>query len=388
MQSKSRLKTKGQELIQKSPKRIFRANQSKLSPSVRSGPANQTHRSKPSTHKSSPIIQAIYGNARCLPIASHSVDLIVTSPAYWRKRDYKHPNQIGQERTANQYVATLQNVLGECRRVLKNTGSVFLNIGDTYWNRCLADIPSKVEEAAREDNWIVRNRIIWVKEVGMPEPARNRLANRHEYILHLTINNEYYYDLFAYAERFGNGTNPGDVWYINPRRNLEAHLAPFPEEIVERAVILACPLEVCLLCGKPRTRIVRRTARLNANRPQARRAMEIANEAGLTMEHIAAIQATGISDAGKALQFQTGTGRSSAKVHKLAQEAKAILGGYFREFTFAQRETVGWTDCECGAGFRAGLVLDPFMGTGTTLRVAAKLGRSAIGVDLHPYNVS
>ncbi len=110
--------------------------------------------------------------------------------------------------------------------------------------------------------------------------------------------------------------------------------------------------------------------------------MELAKEKGLTEAHIAAIQATGISDAGKALKVQTGTGRNSEIVKKLAAEAKEVLGGYFREFTFAKRETVGWTDCGCNAPFRPGIVLDPFMGTGTTLRAAKDVGRSAIGVDL------
>jgi hypothetical protein len=99
---------------------------------------------------------------------------------------------------------------------------------------------------------------------------------------------------------------------------------------------------------------------------------------------MAAIRATGISDAGKARLVQTGTDRNTARVRELAQEAKALLGGYFREFTFAKRRSTGWTDCGCGEGFVPGVVLDPFMGTGTTVEVASKLGRSAIGIDLAP----
>ena len=82
--------------------------------------------------------------------------------------------------------------------------------------------------------------------------------------------------------------------------------------------------------------------------------------------------------------WQTGTGRNAADVKKLAAEAKLVLGGYFREFTFALRETVGWTECDCGVPYRRGVVLDPFMGTGTTLRTATLLGRDAVGVDLAP----
>jgi hypothetical protein len=259
---------------------------------------------------------------------------------------------------------------------------VFLNIGDTYHNKALAAIPGRVEAAAANDGWILRNRIIWTKTNGMPEPAANRLANRHEYILHLAATHEYFSDVQGYAERFGNGSNPGDVWNIPLRRNMGTHLAPFPDELVERAILLACPDAVCSKCGKPRRRLIERTAELDPARPQARRAMQLAAEKGLTPAHIAAIQATGISDAGKAMQVQSGSGKNSVEVKRLAAEAKLALGGYFREFTFARKRTAGWSDCGCGALFRPGIVLDPFQGTGTTARVSNVLGRSAVGVDL------
>ena len=328
----------------------------------------------------------IKGDARHLDeIADNSVDLVATSSPYWKKRDYKVENQIGQESTANEFVAAIVEALREWRRVLRPTGSVFLNIGDTYHNRSLAGIPGKIEAAAVDDRWLIRNKIIWAKKRGMPEPSKNRLANRYEYIFHFAVSSDYYYDLFAYAEKYGkNGANPGDIWYIDPGRHMGDHLAPFPAEIVERAITLACPERVCANCGKPEKRIVRRTMELDPNRPQAKRAMELAKEAGLTPEHIAAVQATGVSDAGKALKVQNGTGRNSARVKELAAEAKKVLGGYFREFTFARRETIGWEKCDCGEDIIPGVLLDPFMGTGTSLKIAEKMGRSAIGVDLNP----
>lgn len=319
-----------------------------------------------------------------LPNNHVDVDLVITSPPYWRKRDYGFEGQIGQEKTSEEYVAAIIAAMGEWRRVLRPSGSVFLNIGDTYWQKSLQGIPSLVEASARRAGWILRNRIIWVKKGGMPDPVQDRLTGRHEYILHFAVNN-YYYDLFGYAERYSlgqKGANPGDVWEIAPQRNVGKHLAPFPSEIVERAITLACPQFVCSKCGKPRRRIVERTAELDISRPQARRALEIAREKNLTPEHIAAIQATGISDAGKARLVQNGTDRNAESVRKLALEAKMMLGGYFREFTFAKRKSCGWTDCGCGDPFMPGVVLDPFMGTGTTLDVANRMGRSAIGVDL------
>lgn len=321
------------------------------------------------------------GDARKTGLPDNSVDLIVTSPPYWNKRDYGHSNQIGLEPTPDAYVDSIMACLEEWRRVLRPHGSVFLNVGDTYFNKSLLGIPGQIEWQAAKGKWLIRNRIIWAKESGMPEPAKNRLANRHEYIIHLTLKPAYYYDLVGYAEEFGNGANPGDVWTINPERNMGQHLAPYPRELVRRAITLAAPPQVCSTCNVPRRRVIERTAELDATRPQARRAMELAKEKGLTPEHIRAIQAFGVSDVGKATKFQNGTGRNSLEVQRLAAEAKIALGGYFREFTFAKKRTVGWTDCGHGTPAR-GVVLDPFAGTGTTLKNAIEEGRDAIGVDL------
>ena len=328
--------------------------------------------------------EVIHADARSIPIVDGSVDLVVTSPPYWQKRDYGFGGQIGQESTPQEYVSNILSALSEWRRKLRPSGSVFLNIGDTYWRKSLAGIPARVEAAAADDRWVIRNRIIWAKDGGMPDPVKNRLANRHEYIIHLAVSQSYYYDMHGYSLAFGNGSNPGDVWNIGLRRNIGEHLAPYPEEIVERAIVLACPLAVCSICGAPRQRLVKRTVELDPQRPQARRAMELAREHKLTKAHILAVQATGISDAGKALRVQTGTGRNTEEVRRLATEAKAKLGGYFREFTFAKRKTTGWTACDCDARWSPGVVMDPFMGTGTTLRVASRLNRSSIGVDLDP----
>lgn len=330
-----------------------------------------------------PTTRVVTGDARETGLDANSVDLVVTSPPYWQKRDYGHPDQIGLESTPEGFVSSIMDCLSEWRRVLRPTGSVFLNIGDTYFKRSLVGIPGRIEAAAVDAGWSIRNRIIWAKTGGMPEPAKNRLANRHENIIHLTYKPTYYYDIQAYQEHLGVAANPGDVWMIEPERDMSAHLAPYPREIVRRAITLACPPQICLVCKKPRKRLMERTDQLDPSRPQARRAMELAKQHRLTPEHIRAIQATGVSDVGKATKFQNGTGRNSQEVQRLAAEAKAALGGYFREFTFAKRETVGWTDCGHNSAAR-GVVLDPFVGTGTTAKVATEMGLDAIGVDLKP----
>ncbi|CCI53766.1 DNA-methyltransferase [Nostocoides jenkinsii] len=307
----------------------------------------------------------------------------MTSPPYWRKRDYGHPDQIGQEPTPEKFAAAIGDCLAEWSRVLRPTGSVFLNIGDTYGKRGLSGIPWRIETVAAAAGWTLRNRIVWAKTSGMPDPARNRLANRHEFVLHLVRRADYFYDLAGYRDLLGANANPGDVWLIEPERNRSAHLAPFPAGIARRAIVLACPTMVCRDCGQPSRRIEERTTDLDESRPQARRAMALAQQGGLTDAHLRAVAATGLTDTGKSASFQNGTGCNAADVQRLAAEAKTVLGGYFREYANTKRVTVGWTDCGHGALAR-GRVLDPFAGTGTTLRAAKELGRDAVGFDLNP----
>jgi DNA modification methylase len=91
--------------------------------------------------------------------------------------------------------------------VLKPTGSLFLNLGDTYYKRTLVGIPGLIESAARADGWLLRNRVIWAKPAGLPSPHKNRLANRHEVVLHLTRDRSYFYDLDGLCEHLGRASN-------------------------------------------------------------------------------------------------------------------------------------------------------------------------------------
>jgi len=322
-----------------------------------------------------------------LEIESDSVNLIVTSPPYWQLRDYGVDNQLGQEANPEQYIENLVGTLNRWQKLLHPQGSVFLNIGDKYKDKSLVGIPGRFAKKARDDGWIIRNHIIWSKENGLPSPAKDRLVSRHEHIYHLVRDDGYYYDLFGYSEVFGNGSNPGDVWQMSHDRNTGDHIAPFPRELVLRAVTLACPPAICPKCGKPHTRQIERPLKnLNTDRPQARRALKKFEESDLTMEHLKAIRAVGISDAGKAKEIQDGAGNNDKEIQKKADRAKEVLGGYFREFTFPQPTTVGWSGCDCDSDPIPGMVFDPFAGSGTTLNTAYSLGYQAWGTDLDQSN--
>lgn len=322
-----------------------------------------------------------------LEIESGSVNLIVTSPPYWQLRDYGVANQLGQEDNPEDYVDNLVRALDMWKEFLHPKGSVFLNIGDKYQNKSLVGIPGIFAEQARKEGWTIRNQIIWTKQNGIPSPAKDRLVPRHEHIFHLVRDDDYYYDLFGYSQVFGNGANPGDVWNMSHDRNTGDHLAPFPQELALRAITLACPPAVCPKCGEPHRREIERPLKnLNEERPQARRAIKKFEESDLTEEHLKAIRAVGISDAGKAKEIQDGTGRNDDDVQELADEAKEVLGGYFREFTFPLPTTVGWSGCNCDNSPVPGMVFDPFAGSGTTINTAYSLGYRAWGTDLDRSN--
>lgn len=225
------------------------------------------------------------------------------------------------------------------------------------------------------------------------------------------------------------GRNKRDVWTIATAPYPGAHFATFPPKLVE-PMILASTSEhgVCPKCGGPWARIVTvTTVPRDMDRPQAQRAVELAEAAGLTDAHLRAIRSTGSTDAGKAQVTQTGYGNNTNEVMALAAEAKEALGGYFREFLLTAVQTSGWRPTcgdyprttewreipgqkatESDAHYQARVaprvalqadllalwaplddavpatVLDPFGGAGTVALVAQQQRRKAVLVDLNP----
>jgi site-specific DNA-methyltransferase (adenine-specific) len=207
------------------------------------------------------------------------VDLCFTSPPYWHLRDYKVPGQLGVEQTVEAYVERLVAILDEVRRVLKDSGSLYLNLGDGYEDGSLHGIPWRVTLAMKRRKWLLRNDIVWNKINSMPTSATSRFRNAHEYIFLLTKRKRYYFDLdvvrvphasktkkqhptqrphgTGQRQRGGNfpghplGKNPGDVWdyhtenrpkrFIAPGALSPGHFAPFPEQLCERPILASSP---------------------------------------------------------------------------------------------------------------------------------------------------
>jgi DNA modification methylase len=207
-------------------------------------------------------------------IEEGSIDLVFTSPPYWQCRDYGHRKQIGQEKTPELYIQSLLTAINSWKPLLRSHASVIINIGDVFRKGSLMGIPAMLEIALREHGWLIVNRIVWAKDRGIPEPNNNRLASRHEVILHLALQKNFFFDLYALKGYLGQASNPGDVWHIEQTPSSSTHLAPFPSKLARRVILAACPEKVCTKCGKAYTRRLRASLQLDKTRIQARRAMQ------------------------------------------------------------------------------------------------------------------
>jgi len=286
------------------------------------------------------------------------VDCIITSPPYWAQRDYGVEGQIGLEKTPEEYVEKLVTIFREARRVLKKSGTLWLNLGDTYYGggfgygdetdeefaekypkqasnrgtanieardrlnkvrsskhpvlkpKDLVGIPWRVALALQQDGWWLRQDIIWHKINAMPEPVSDRFVKSHEHIFLLAKSPNYYFDNYAVKEPY---TEPLNRWGGN---------------------ILIARGESLWDAGTGH-----KTYRNRNMRPDPR-------------------------------------GRNRRDVWSIP--TRPFHGAHFATFPEDLVEPMLLAGCP-----ENGIVLDPFMGSGTVGLVARKLGRYYIGIELN-----
>ena len=238
-------------------------------------------------------------------IPAESVHCCVTSPPYFGLRDYGVDGQIGLEPTPDEFVQALVAVFREVRRVLRDDGTLWLNIGDSYANggrktrgtddklaqrgmntrpadpegikpKDLIGIPWRVAFALQADGWYLRQDIIWSKPNPMPESVRDRCTKAHEYVFLLSKAPRYYFDSYAIkepaaessiarlaqptlAEQAGSSRVPGktngnmkavggemrnkrSVWTVTTKPFKGAHFATFPPDLIEPCILAGCPV--------------------------------------------------------------------------------------------------------------------------------------------------
>ena len=201
------------------------------------------------------------------------VQTIFTSPPYWNKRTYSEEKGLGNEKTSEEFVINLSEHLRDCKRVLNDRGSFFLNLGDTFYKKNLQNVPHRVVLKLQEQGWILRNTIIWSKTNPKPSSSKSNLTPSYEFIFHLVksmeydyyptpnklsektkpslpprhrnVNGDYSKSVSPYLPNI-KGKNMGDYWnedivrtsVANQKLNIEGeHPAPFPEKIITLPIL-------------------------------------------------------------------------------------------------------------------------------------------------------
>ena len=215
--------------------------------------------------------QLFHGDCRqVLPaLPAKSINCVVTSPPYYWQRDYGVDGQIGLEDSIAGYVDGMREAFRGLWHVLRDDGTVFLNIGDTYYSakglphgddakhrarrfglravdtsglglprKSLIGIPWRVALALQQDGWTLRSSIVWVRHTSIPEPtAKDRPWRKYEFVFLFSKSPRYFFDRDALQ-------GEEDVWVIEPERNSLArgtHYAPFPRELAARCISAGCP---------------------------------------------------------------------------------------------------------------------------------------------------
>ena len=126
-------------------------------------------------------------------ISDNTIDCSITSPPYWQKRQYENGG-IGLESSPEEYIDSLYRIIIEVKRVLKPSGSFWLNIGDSYQNKSLLGIPWRIALRMIDDGWILRNDVIWNKHKGGLSPNVDRFGSVFEDFFFFVKSDKYYFD--------------------------------------------------------------------------------------------------------------------------------------------------------------------------------------------------
>ena len=214
-------------------------------------------------------------------LEDQSINTCVTSPPYWGLRNYNdEEKQLGMEDTIEKFVENLVKVFREVKRVLREDGTVWLNLGDTYLqNKQLVGIPWRVALALQQDGWYLRQDIIWHKPNPMPENIKDRCTKAHEYIFLLSKRPKYFFDnevikedcvgkderkwadsyekagsikqgetnanikrTKRYSKDDSFKRNKRSVWTVTTKPFKGAHFATFPMDLIEPCVLAGCPV--------------------------------------------------------------------------------------------------------------------------------------------------
>lgn len=302
-------------------------------------------------------------------LPAESIDCAMTSPPYWGQRSYSGGG-IGLEERHEDYIARLLTIFGKLHRLLKKTGSFWLNLGDAYLKKNLLGLPWRVAMAMTDQQgWVLRNSIVWNKVKGGPDNATDKLRNVHEMIFHFVrMAKGYYYAVDA------------------------ARKTPRSAKVINGAVVSATGVSGV----RYRRQIELSTALLETEKKNAMAALEAilfdVQEGRLADFRmiIRGQQRTTHSDneqvSGRARELQEKgyyflkyhpNGSKLSDVWDILPEDTQKRKGHFAAYPEDLCKIPILTTCP-----ESGIVLDPFCGTGTTNYVAFRFGRKSVGIDV------
>jgi DNA modification methylase len=285
---------------------------------------------------------------------SQSANLCVTSPPYFGLRDYKVEGQIGAEASFQDYIKKIVEVFHEVKRVLKDSGSCYLNLGDSYKNKNLNMIPERIALMMQEqDGWILRNKIVWYKRNHMPSSVEDRYTNSYEIIFFFSKSRSYYFDLNAV--RIPRAF-PQDV-ARRIRKDKQDGIIPFAKDN-KQGQAWRRDLKQDNVPGK------------NANTYRG------FNERWRTKQDLAHNRAGSYEDPLHARALNP-NGKNPGDVWEIC--TRPYPGAHFATYPEELVEICVKSSCP-----QSGIVLDPFCGSGTTLAVAESLNRRGLGIELNP----
>ncbi len=302
-------------------------------------------------------------------LPSESIDCCMTSPPYWNKRQYAGGG-IGLEADYHAFIDNLVAVFEEVKRLLKPCGSFWLNLGDSYLDKNLLNIPARVAIRMQdEQGWILRNTIIWNKVKGCPDNSEDKLRNVYEPIFHFVKRSRgYYYDVDSIRHK------------------------PHQAKVVNGAVISAT--------GVSGIRYQRKIELSTALTEEQKK-----NALAELHTILAQMQNGEVSDFRMIIKGEQRTTHSDSECVSGRARELHERGFYFLKYNpkgakpsdlwdVLPEDTQGRTvhfapypEDLCKTPIlltcpRNGVVLDPFSGTGTTAVVARSLGRKSVGIDI------
>ncbi|MCI8427084.1 MAG: site-specific DNA-methyltransferase [Lachnospira sp.] len=298
------------------------------------------------------------------------IDCIVTSPPYYMKRQYLGGG-IGLESTYQQYIDNLLAIMKEVYRVLKPTGSCWLNIGDSYKNKQLLNIPYRVAIRMQdEQKWILRNTVVWDKMKGAMSQSKDSLGCEYEPLFHFVKKRRgYYYDSNSVRKKprsahIENGAvvSATGVSGVRYRRKIELSTELTEEQRINAYQALDEVLERIKKGELSDFRMVIKGANQRVTNGNT------TNLSGRAKE---------LQDKGFYFLFYNPNGSMISDVWQIIPEDTQGRKLHFAPFPEDLVKTPIVLTCPPN-----GIVLDPFVGTGTTSYVATQLGRRSIGIDM------